>query len=191
MHLGKACPTFLTEAFPEGITNGAAWYSVSGGMQDWNYLKHGVFELTLELGCTKFPHAAELPELWLDNREALIRLIEQVHIGIFGLIHSSIGNPVANASVIINRHHLATLSTKDGEYWKLVTPGKYNITVKAKGFAEHKEEVEVLARNEATRHDIGLMRDDPQHWSSAFDYRILDNVCNTRYIYDDSSYENG
>lgn len=181
MHLGKKCPSYLTESFPEGITNGAAWYSVSGGMQDWNYLNHGVFELTLELGCTKFPHASELPELWLDNREALIKFIEQINIGIFGLIHSSIGNPVVNASVTINRHHLSTLSTKDGEYWKLVTPGKYNITVKAKGFAVHKEEVEVLAtNNEATRHDIGLMHDDPQHWSSAFDYRILENVCNTR-----------
>lgn len=150
-------------------------------MQDWNYIYHGVFELTLELGCTKFPLASELPELWLDNREALIKLIEQVHIGISGLIHSSIGNPVANASVTIDRHHLSTLSTKDGEYWKLVTPGKYNITVNAKGFTIHKEEVEVSISNGTTQHDIGLMRDDPQHWSSAFDYRILENVCNTKY----------
>lgn len=179
MHLGKPCPTYLTEAFPDGTTNGAAWYSVSGGMQDWNYVNQGVFELTLELGCTKFPHASELPELWLDNRDALIKFIEQVHTGIYGVIHSSIGHPVVNASVSINRNHLATLSTKDGEYWKLLTPGKYNITVKAAEFMSISDEVEVLP-NEATLHDISLMHGDAQHWSSAFDYRVLDNVCNTR-----------
>lgn len=181
MHLGIPCPSYLTEKFPEGITNGAAWYSVSGGMQDWNYIDSGVFELTLELGCTKFPHASELPELWMDNREALIKYIEQTHTGIYGLIRSSIGNPVAKASITIDNHRIPTLSTNDGEYWKLITPGKYNITVNAKGFAVLTEEVEVLNQpSEATVHDINLMRDDPQHWSSAFDYRILDNVIFTR-----------
>lgn len=181
MHLGIPCPSFLTEKFPDGTTNGAAWYSVSGGMQDWNYIDNGVLELTLELGCTKFPLASELPELWLDNREALIKYIEQTHTGIYGLIHSSIGNPVANATITFDRKR-KTISTKDGEYWKLIAPGKYNITVNANGFAAHTEEVEVLNKtNEATRYDIGLMRDDPQHWSSAFDFRVLENVCNTKY----------
>lgn len=29
--------------------------------------------------------------------------------------------------------------------------------------------------------DFLLMRDDPQHWSSAYDYRTLENVVRTRY----------
>jgi hypothetical protein len=80
MHLGKPCPTASNEQFPGGIVNGAAWYIVSGGMQDWNYLNSNCFEITLEVGCYKFPPASELPALWLDNREALLAYIEAVSL---------------------------------------------------------------------------------------------------------------
>lgn len=81
MHLGQPCPMFPKERFEGGITNGANWYAVTGGMQDWNYLAAGCMELTLEIGCYKYPHAGELPEMWLDNREALLTYIEQVIFG--------------------------------------------------------------------------------------------------------------
>lgn len=85
MHLGEPCPplikgskSFREERFPDGITNGAAWYSVPGGMQDYNYLHSNDFEITLEIGCTKFPNASDLPDYWLENREPLLRFIEMV-----------------------------------------------------------------------------------------------------------------
>jgi carboxypeptidase D len=78
MHLGHPCPTTSSEEFPGGIVNGAAWYVVPGGMQDWNYLNSNCFEITLEIGCFKFPPASKLPALWLDNREALLTYIEAV-----------------------------------------------------------------------------------------------------------------
>lgn len=182
MHLGEPCPMFADEHFPNGITNGAAWYSVTGGMQDWNYLVAGVFELTLELGCFKFPLAAELPKLWQANREPLIRYIEQAHRGVHGYIKSSIGTPLVGAIVSLSDDQHMTYSHANGEYWVLALPGRYNISVEANGFAEHMEEVEVLddVAGGSVQHDISMMRDDPQHWSSANDYRELDNIIFTK-----------
>jgi carboxypeptidase D len=53
-------------------------------MQDWNYLHTNDFELTLELGCVKYPQHAQLPTFWQDNKESLLSYIEAVHIGVKG-----------------------------------------------------------------------------------------------------------
>ncbi|XP_052306715.1 carboxypeptidase SOL1 isoform X2 [Populus trichocarpa] len=50
----------LSEEFPGGITNEASWYPIYGGMQDWNYIHAGCFELTLEISDNKWPNASEV-----------------------------------------------------------------------------------------------------------------------------------
>ena len=50
------------------ITNGADWYEVSGGMQDFNHMFSNCMKLTLELSCCKFPMASELSKEWENNK---------------------------------------------------------------------------------------------------------------------------
>ncbi|XP_030245291.1 carboxypeptidase D isoform X2 [Drosophila navojoa] len=182
MHLGQPCALFQNELFPDGITNGAQWYSVTGGMQDWNYVRAGCMELTIEMGCDKFPLAKELPQYWHDNREPLLQLIEQVHHGIHGFVRSSIGTPIVGAAIALDGGNHKTYSGTFGDYWKLALPGRHNVTVLSDGFAPLRVEVEVPAAEPyGQRLDVTLMRDDPQHWASANDFRIIENVVNTRY----------
>lgn len=182
MYQGKPCPSFIRESFPEGITNGADWYAVTGGMQDWSYLHGGTYELTLEVGCFKFPKAEELSTYWMDNREALIKFIEQVHIGIKGFVKSSIGTSLPHAAISVNNIQHVTYTGKGGDYYRLLLPGKYNITASAKGYEAQTAEIIVPETgNHSLIYSFNLMRNDPQHWSSAYDFRILENILHTRY----------
>uniref|UniRef100_T1IMV6 Peptidase M14 domain-containing protein n=1 Tax=Strigamia maritima TaxID=126957 RepID=T1IMV6_STRMM len=155
-HMGKMdhspCDSTGDDDFASkgGITNGAAWYSVKGGMQDFNYLSSNTFEITLELGCDKFPPEDKLQEEWENNKDALINYIS--HIGIKGLVRNKdTGEPVMNALIkVVNvtngqnqviNHDITTVG--NGEYWRLLTPGEYLVTASKNGFESETKQVVV------------------------------------------------
>ncbi|KAI8441905.1 hypothetical protein MSG28_005582 [Choristoneura fumiferana] len=179
MHLGLPCKGF-PERFPDGITNGAKWYVLAGGMQDWNYLHTSDMELTLELGCFKFPPAEDLPSYWEDNREALIAYIEEVHRGVNGFVHSHIGGALGGARITVAGIDHAVRSAADGDYWRLLPPGTHSITASKPGYESVTETVTVPV-NGSVSLNFTLMPDDPQHWSSAYDFRVLENIMHTKY----------
>jgi len=125
-----------------GITNGAAWYSVAGGMQDFNYLSSNDMEITLELGCDKFPDQSQLEKEWKNNEKALLSYIWQTHIGIKGLVMDGITKkPLPQATIKVwnmtngeNQYinHDVT-STSSGDYWRLLTPGVYKVEASVDG----------------------------------------------------------
>ena len=85
--------------FPDGITNGAEWYSVVGSMQDYNYLVSNAFDVTLELSCTKDVSASELREEWKNNKEAMLKYMEATHMGVAGFVVDQDGREVEGAKV--------------------------------------------------------------------------------------------
>ena len=76
MKTGKVCPG---DNFKNGITNGAQWYDVPGGMEDFNYMHSNCFEITMELSCCKYPKASELQKEWQLNKESLMLFMESTH----------------------------------------------------------------------------------------------------------------
>lgn len=48
------------------------------GMNDFSYLHTNCLELSIFLGCDKFPHQSELAYEWEKNREAMLIFMEQV-----------------------------------------------------------------------------------------------------------------
>lgn len=124
---GQACDA--GEKFEDGITNGAHWYSVPGGMQDYNYLSSNCFEITLELGCDKFPTDEDLPKYWPENKAALLNYMNHVHCGVYGLVQDKSGRPIKGAIILIKGNNHGITTTEIGEYWRLLPPGEYEIGV--------------------------------------------------------------
>ncbi|XP_042585044.1 LOW QUALITY PROTEIN: inactive carboxypeptidase-like protein X2 [Cyprinus carpio] len=118
----------------QGIINRASWKPVVGSINDFSYLHTNCFEISVFLGCDKFPHESELASEWENNREALLAFIEQVHRGIKGVVKDVSGNPLANATVSVEgiKHDVKTAAT--GDYWRLLNPGEYRVTARADGY---------------------------------------------------------
>ncbi|CAB3379664.1 Hypothetical predicted protein [Cloeon dipterum] len=167
----------------KGITNGAAWYSVQGGMQDFNYLSSNDFEITLELGCDKYPKAEELEKEWENNKDALLHYIWQAHIGVKGVVRDAkTRRPISNAFIHVRNltdgcekncdiNHDIT-SVHGGDYWRLLTPGVYEITASAEGYEPVTQQaaVTLTPESEAQKLDFWLGQpefDEPEYDSAA------------------------
>ncbi|XP_041854918.1 inactive carboxypeptidase-like protein X2 [Melanotaenia boesemani] len=124
-----------TPAGVVGLVNRAKWKPVSGSMNDFSYLHTNCFELSIFLGCDKFPHQTELAYEWEKNREAMLTFMEQVNRGIRGIVKDQEGNPIANATISVEgiNHDVTTAQT--GDYWRLLNPGEYRVTARAEGFS--------------------------------------------------------
>uniref|UniRef100_A0A8C5YRJ0 Carboxypeptidase D n=1 Tax=Marmota marmota marmota TaxID=9994 RepID=A0A8C5YRJ0_MARMA len=136
MFQGRPCKNiYPNEYFPHGITNGANWYNVPGGMQDWNYLHTNCFEVTIELGCVKYPFEKDLPRFWEQNRRSLIQFMKQVHQGVKGFVlDGTDGRGILNATISVAEINHPVTSYKNGDYWRLLVPGTYKITASARGY---------------------------------------------------------
>uniref|UniRef100_A0A8C3UV97 Carboxypeptidase X, M14 family member 1 n=1 Tax=Catharus ustulatus TaxID=91951 RepID=A0A8C3UV97_CATUS len=146
------------------IINGANWHTVAGSMNDFSYLHTNCFEITVELSCDKFPHASELPEEWENNRESLLLFMEQVHRGIKGVVRDSdteLGIPNAIISVDGINHDVRTAS--DGDYWRLLNPGEYEVTARAEGYEAATQPCRVYFENVPTPCSFRLARARGRH----------------------------
>ncbi len=70
---------YNSSEFPQGITNGYAWYQVLGGMQDWSNHWYNDLQVTIELTGTKYPDYSAVVPTYNANREALVGYIEQMY----------------------------------------------------------------------------------------------------------------
>lgn len=114
--------------FYHGTVDGWYWYPVHGSIQDWAYDSTLCIDFTIELDSDKWPPANRLPELWDENREAMIYLIEKTHTGITGVVTDSLTGEPLYAEVRALEYGKPVYTDPDvGDYHKLLRDGYYTI----------------------------------------------------------------
>ncbi len=149
-------PPMYNGSFPNGVTNGAEWYAISGGMQDWNYAWYGNFQLTLELSNSKWPSANQLPTFWNENLESMLAFLERGGEGLRGLVtDAATGSPVA-AEIYLDADPFPVYTDPDvGDYHRVVLPGTYSMRVEAEGYMPQTIPVSISS-GAAARYDVQM-----------------------------------
>jgi len=150
-------PMYNSSQFDSGITNGAQWYIIHGGMQDWNYNWMACNEVTIELYDIKWPDPSVLPDLWDDNREAMLAYMDQCHRGIRGLVtDATTGQPLPATVSVVEIGKDVYTDPDVGDYHRMLLPGTYTVQFSAEGYLPQTfYNVQVVA-DSATRLDVQL-----------------------------------
>ena len=164
---------------------GSLRYVLTGGMQDWNYLHTNDFEITLEVGCYKYPPHEQLTTYWDDNREALTAYLERVHTGIKGFVVSGEdGGLLGNATIEVEGVHHDVQAAPTGDYFRLLLPGTYRVSASHPGHARLTKTVTVpqamvdpaTGMPSAKVVNFTLGKDVSEEWSKESDFGINENL---------------
>lgn len=145
-----------------GLTNGYAWYSISGGQQDWaNYFMH-CREVTIEVCGTKEPTSTTtIANIWRYNKNSMLNFYAESLNGVRGIVTNAVGTPLA-ARITIAGHDKDNswieTDARVGDYHRLLKAGTYNLTFEADGYLPQTIAVTVVD-GKPTWRDVILYKD--------------------------------
>jgi len=152
-------PGYFTD-LNNGITNGYAWYSITGGRQDYmNYFRN-CREFTLELTSAKRLPEAQLPSRWEYNYRSFLNYLEQALFGVRGVVTNGETNAPIKSRVSILNHdqgnsHVYS-ALPNGNYHRLLKAGTYDLQFSALGYHTRTFENVVVNDREATILNVQL-----------------------------------
>ncbi len=130
-----------------GITNGAQWYMIGGGRQDYMNGYAQCRELTIECSNTKLPNANQLPSFWNYNKAALFLFMNQCTYGIHGVVTDSITGEPLEATITISGHDDAYSFVEShlpvGDFHRPIKGGSWTVIVSKDGYCPKAVEVNV------------------------------------------------
>lgn len=151
---------YLTDEI-NGITNGAAWYQINGGRQDYMNYFHHCKELTIEISSTKCLPTQNLVSFWNYNYRSLLNYLEQVQFGVRGIVTDSLTGIPLKARVFINGHDRDSSDVYTrlpfGDYYRLLNRDIYNITYSSPGYISKTIQNVNVQRRTATLLDVQLV----------------------------------
>jgi len=130
-------PAGYMDGFNDGITNGYAWYRVTGGRQDFFTYFHNGREVTIEISDTKLLNQSLLPAYWNYNKKSFLNYMENTYYGIRGIVTDTSGNPL-KARIEIAGHDFDSSQVYSdsltGTYYRMIAPGMYTVTFSADNY---------------------------------------------------------
>jgi len=171
MYKGSPCKDG-SQGFVNGTTNGAAWYPLTGGMQDYNYVFHGCMELTIEMSCCKYPKAHELSRYWDEHKASLLSFMNEAHRGVHGFVSDTNNNAIVGASLKIRGRNVGFRTTKNGEFWRILLPGYYTLEVYADSFSPQEVQFSVV-EDIPTNINVTLLREESPATGRTKEPRLL------------------
>ncbi|MBR3710737.1 MAG: T9SS type A sorting domain-containing protein [Bacteroidales bacterium] len=142
--------SYMTD-YNNGITNGASWYMIGGGRQDYMNGYAQCRELTIECSNTKLPSASQLPSFWNINKNSIFAFMNQCLNGIYGTVTDlGTGLPIeATITLVDHDDEYSIVSTQlpGGDYHRPVKAGTYNARFTANGYQSYETSVTVADNN--------------------------------------------
>jgi PKD repeat protein len=121
-----------------GVTNGYAWYQVTGGRQDYSNYFHNCREVTIELSADKLLDSELLPDFWNYHRQSMIDYLKQSSFGLGGIVTDSITGEPLVAMVYIEGHDFFNSQVYSfpqfGDYYRFLFQGSYDVTFSCLGY---------------------------------------------------------
>ncbi len=133
-------PSGYLDGFNDGITNGYAWYTITGGRQDYMNYWHGCREVTLELSNTKFLSASLLPAYWTYLRVSFFDYLRQALFGFRGVVTDAVTTDPVAATITVLNHDTQSDSSQVytdpivGDYHRMIEAGTYDVEYSAPGY---------------------------------------------------------
>ena len=139
--------SYMTD-YNNGITNGAQWYMIGGGRQDYMNGYAECRELTIECSNTKCPNGSQMPTFWNYNKNSIFAFVNQCLNGIHGTVVDAASKaPIGGATVTLTDHddQYSTVSTQlpNGDFHRPVKAGTYNVRITKNGYEAYETQVTV------------------------------------------------
>lgn len=134
----KYSPSGYMTDLENGITNGYAWYTITGGRQDYMNYFDQCREVTIEISNTKLLPASQLINHWNYNYPSLINYMQESLFGLRGIVTDTITGEPLEAQIFISGFDkdssMVFSSFPIGNYHRLLKAGTYNVTFACEGY---------------------------------------------------------
>ena len=86
--------------------------------------------MRIELGCEKYPAEKDLQKHWNENKAPLVAFLTQVFRGVRGFVFDDeTKSAISGAVISIDGVEHNVVSSRDGDFFRLLSSGVYNVSV--------------------------------------------------------------